>query len=70
MREGYGDLTKGRLPVSLTFWRTAVNNKKKVTLEDISQLAGVSLSSVSMILNARADVSFSAETVRKVRHAA
>ena len=47
-----------------------MNDKKKVTLEDISQLAGVSLSSVSMILNARADVSFSAETVRRVRQAA
>ncbi|HJD97680.1 LacI family DNA-binding transcriptional regulator [Mailhella massiliensis] len=44
--------------------------KKKVTLEDVSQAAGVSLSSVSMILNARADVSFSPETVRKVRSAA
>ncbi len=44
--------------------------KKKVTLEDVSRRAGVSLSSVSMILNARADVSFSPETVRKVRQAA
>ena len=44
--------------------------KKKVTLTDVSRSAGVSLSSVSMILNARADVSFSRETVQKVRQAA
>ena len=47
-----------------------MNAKKKVTLEDVSRNAGVSLSSVSMILNARADVSFSPETVQKVRQAA
>lgn len=47
-----------------------MNTKKKVTLEDVSRSAGVSLSSVSMILNARADVSFSPETVQKVRQAA
>ena len=47
-----------------------MNEKKKVTLEDISRSAGVSLSTVSMILNARADVSFSPETVRNVRQAA
>ena len=39
-------------------------------MEDVSRSAGVSLSSVSMILNARADVSFSPETVQKVRQAA
>lgn len=44
--------------------------KKKITLEDVSRAAGVSLSSASMILNARADVSFSQETVQKVRRAA
>lgn len=44
--------------------------KKKVTLDDVSRAAGVSLSSVSMILNARADVSFSPETIQKVRYAA
>ena len=65
-----GHLTKTGLAVSFLFWRTAVNDKKKVTLEDVSRSAGVSLSSVSMILNARADVSFSPETVQKVRQAA
>ena len=44
--------------------------KKKVTLSDVSNAAGVSLSSVSMILNARADVSFSQETIQKVRQTA
>lgn len=44
--------------------------KRKITLPDVSRAAGVSLSSVSMILNARADVSFSQETVQKVRRAA
>lgn len=44
--------------------------QKKVTLYDVSRLAGVSLSSVSMILNARADVSFAEETIKKVRQAA
>ena len=44
--------------------------KKKVTLIDVSRAAGVSLSSVSMILGARANVSFSPETVQKVRQAA
>lgn len=63
-------LTKTGLAVSLHFWRTTVNTKKKVTLEDVSRLAGVSLSSVSMILSARADVSFSPETIQKVRQAA
>ena len=47
-----------------------MNAKKKVTLEDVSRDAGVSLSAVSMILNARADVSFSPETVQKVRQSA
>ena len=65
-----GHLTKTRLAVSFLFWRTTVNAKKKVTLEDVRRSAGVSLSSVSMILNARADVSFSPETVQKVRQAA
>jgi LacI family transcriptional regulator len=47
-----------------------VQPKKKVTLADVSRAAGVSLSSVSMILNARADVSFASETVQNVRRAA
>ena len=45
-------------------------SKKKVTLSDISRSAGVSLGTVSMILNARADVTFAPETVLKVRRAA
>ena len=44
--------------------------KKKITLTDVSRSAGVSLSTVSMILNARADVTFSPETVLKVRRTA
>lgn len=47
-----------------------MHTKRKVTLDDVSRAAGVSLSSVSMILNARADVSFAQETVQKVRRAA
>ena len=47
-----------------------METKKKVTLIDVSRAAGVSLSSVSMILSARADVSFSQNTIQKVRHAA
>ena len=39
---------------------------KKVTLKDIANDSGVSLSSVSMILNKREGVSFSNETVEKV----
>lgn len=47
-----------------------LKGKKRVTLEDVSREAGVSTSAVSMILGMRADVSFSAETKRKVRKAA
>ena len=50
--------------------RSFVAAKKKITLTDISRSAGVSLSTVSMILNARADVTFSPETVLKVRRTA
>ena len=39
---------------------------KKVTLKDIANDSGVSISSVSMILNKREGVSFSNETVEKV----
>ena len=39
---------------------------KKVTLKDIANDSGVSVSSVSMILNKRKGVSFSNETVEKV----
>ena len=44
--------------------------KKKVTLKDIADASGISVSSVSMILNQRSDVSFREETVEKVRTAA
>ena len=47
-----------------------MNEKKKVTLKDVSQAAGVSLSTASMILNARADVSFSPDTIQSVRQSA
>ncbi len=47
-----------------------MTTKKRVTLEDVSRAAGVSLTTVSMILNNRPDVSFSPETVQNVRHAA
>ena len=39
---------------------------KKVTLKDIANDSGVSVSSVSMILNKREGVSFSDKTVEKV----
>ena len=39
---------------------------KKVTLKDIANDSGVSVSSVSMILNKREGVSFSNKTVEKV----
>lgn len=44
--------------------------KKRITLEDVSRAAGVSLSTASMILSGRPDVSFSQDTVRNVRHTA
>ena len=47
-----------------------MSSKKRVTLEDVSRAAGVSLSAVSMILNARPDVSFAESTVQKVRSVA
>lgn len=47
-----------------------MTTKKRITLEDVSRAAGVSLSTASMILNGRPDVSFSSDTVRNVRHAA
>ena len=47
-----------------------MREKKKVTLKEVSQAAGVSLSTVSMILNARADVSFSPDTIQTVRKTA
>lgn len=40
--------------------------KKKITMKDIAADSGVSVSSVSMILNSKKDVSFSDETINKV----
>lgn len=44
--------------------------KKKVTSTDIAHAAGVSQSTVSMILNKKYDVSFSKDTIEKVENAA
>ena len=44
--------------------------KKRVTSEDVARAAGVSQGTVSMILNRKANVSFGAETIRKVEEAA
>ncbi len=44
--------------------------KKKVTSTDIAKAAGVSQSTVSMVLNKKYNVSFSKETVEKVERAA
>ncbi|WHH61497.1 LacI family DNA-binding transcriptional regulator [Petroclostridium sp. X23] len=43
---------------------------KKITSKDVAKLAGVSQSTVSLILNNKDNVSFSEETVRKVHAAA
>lgn len=45
-------------------------NHKKVTSTDVAKKAGVSQSTVSMILNKKYNVSFSRETVERVEHAA
>ncbi len=47
-----------------------MTTKKRITLEDVSRAAGVSLSTASMVLSCRPGISFSEETVRKVRQAA
>ena len=44
--------------------------KKKITSTDIAKAAGVSQSTVSMILNKKYNVSFSKETVEKVEKTA
>ena len=44
--------------------------KKKVTSSQVAEKAGVSQATVSMILNRRSNVSFSAETMEKVECAA
>ena len=43
--------------------------KKKVTSTDIAHAAGVSQSTVSMILNKKYDVSFAKDTVERVENA-
>lgn len=45
-------------------------NKKKVTSTDIAKAAGVSQSTVSMVLNKKYNVSFSRETIERVEKAA
>ena len=45
-------------------------NKKKVTSSDVAKLAGVSQTTVSMILNKKYNVSFSKEVIQKVEQAA
>ncbi|MDD4370799.1 MAG: LacI family DNA-binding transcriptional regulator [Anaerostipes sp.] len=45
-------------------------NYKKITMKDIAEKTGVSISAVSMILNKRHDVSFTEETIKKVFHVA
>lgn len=40
--------------------------QKKVTMKDIAQDCNISISTVSMILNQRKDVSFSEKTIQKV----
>ena len=47
-----------------------MTGKKKVTSTDIARAAGVSQSTVSMVLNRKYNVSFSKETVKKVEEAA
>ena len=44
--------------------------KKKITSSQVAERAGVSQATVSMILNRRSNVSFSAETVERVEQAA
>ena len=44
--------------------------RNKVTSSDIAKAAGVSQSTVSMVLNRKYNVSFSKETIRKVEQAA
>lgn len=44
--------------------------KKKITSSQVAERAGVSQATVSMILNRKSNVSFSAETVERVEQAA
>ena len=50
--------------------RERILAKKKATSSQVAEKAGVSQATVSMILNRRSNVSFSAETVEKVECAA
>ena len=47
-----------------------MSSRSRVTLADVSRESGFSPATVSMILSGRADVSFSAETIRMVRETA
>lgn len=46
-----------------------MTNKKKITLHDVAERSGVSISTVSMIVNQKSDVTFSADTIKKVMDA-
>lgn len=52
------------------FSEVGMMNKKKVTSTDIARAAGVSQSTVSMILNKKYNVSFARETIERVESAA
>ena len=47
-----------------------MGKRNKVTTRDIAEVLGVSQSTVSMILSNRPDVSFSEDTIQKVRETA
>lgn len=55
---------------ALTGQGREIMNKKKVTSSDVAKYAGVSQTTVSMILNKKYNVSFSKEVVKKVEDAA
>ena len=44
--------------------------RKKITSSQVAEKAGVSQATVSMVLNRKNNVSFSAETIEKVENAA
>ena len=50
--------------------RVKNSGKKEITSSQVAERAGVSQATVSMILNRRNNVSFSAETVERVEQAA
>lgn len=47
-----------------------MNKTKKTTLSDVAKLSGVSVSTVSMIINKRSGATFSSDTIEKVMEAA